>query len=227
MTFRRLAAIALIFLGTSAAWTVLGSSLVARSGEFDSRLGSEVQRLWSGPHHQIAPDAWILRPGVDTVVEETKDQEGRVLRKRVSTTVLRRVPVALESTRATVDLDLEHRRKGLLWYATYAVRFQGTFTFRNPEAEARELHVRLPLPAENALFDDFVFAIDGRTAVPANDVSKEMTAVVDAAPGAVITVGAIVTLFVLMQMTAHVSWDEMFRARTTGGTWESGHASRE
>ena len=32
MTFRRLAAIALIFLGTSVAWTVLGSSLVARSG---------------------------------------------------------------------------------------------------------------------------------------------------------------------------------------------------
>ena len=32
MTFRRLAAIALILIGTSAAWTVLGSSLVARSG---------------------------------------------------------------------------------------------------------------------------------------------------------------------------------------------------
>lgn len=30
--------------------------------------------------------------------------------------------------------------------------------------------------------------------------------------GLAITVGAIVTLFVLMQMTAHVSWDETFRA---------------
>ena len=96
-----------------------------------------------------------------------------------------RCPSALESTRATVDLDLEHRRKGLLWYATYTVTFKGTYTFRNPDAEARELHVRLPLPAEDALFDDFVFAVDGRTAVPAGDVSKEMTAIVNAAPGAV------------------------------------------
>lgn len=187
MTFRRLAAIALIFLGTSLAWAVLGSSLVSRSGEFDGRLEREVQLLWGRPHRQTAPNAWILRPGIDTVVEETKDQQGRTLRKQVSKTVLRSVPVLLESTRATADLDLEHRRKGLLWYATYTVTFKGSFKFRNPDAEMRELHVRLPLPAEDALFDDFVFTVDGRTAVPAGDVSKEMTAVVNAPPGAVIT----------------------------------------
>jgi hypothetical protein len=187
VTFRRLAAIALIFVATSVGWTVLGSSLVARSGEFDGRLGREVQLLWGGPHRQVAPDAWILRPGVETEVEETKDQKGAVVRKQVTKTVFQAVPVALESTRATVDLNLEHRRKGLLWYATYTVRFKGTITFRNPDAVARELHVHLPLPADNALFDDFVFAVDGRTAVPAGDVSKEMTAVVNAAPGAVVT----------------------------------------
>ena len=76
MTFRRLAAIALIFLGTSVAWTVLGSSLVVRSRELDARLGREVQLLWGGHHRQIAPNAWILRPGIDTQVEETKDQQG-------------------------------------------------------------------------------------------------------------------------------------------------------
>jgi inner membrane protein involved in colicin E2 resistance len=187
VTFHRLAAIAVVFLGTSLAWAVLGSSLVARSGEFDGRLEREVQLLWGRPHRQIAPNAWVLRPAVDTEVEETKDQQGRVLRKQVSKTVLRAVPIVLESTRATVDLDLEHRRKGLLWYATYTVVFKGTFTFRNPDAEARDVRVRLPLPAEDALFDDFVFAVNGRTAVPAGDVSKEMIAVVNAAPNAVMT----------------------------------------
>jgi hypothetical protein len=188
VTFHRLAAIAGIFLGTSLAWAVLGSSLVARSGEFDSRLEREVHLLWGRPHRQIAPNAWILRPGTDTEIEETKDQQGRVFRKQVSKTVLRMTPVTLDSTRATVDLDLEHRRKGLLWYATYTVAFKGTFTFRNPDSESRELRIRLPLPAEDALFDDFVFAVDGRPAVPAGDVSKEMTAIVNAAPAAVVTV---------------------------------------
>jgi hypothetical protein len=112
VTFHRLAAIAVVFLGTSLAWAVLGSSLVARSGEFDGRLEREVQLLWGRPHRQIAPTAWVQRPAVDTEVEETKDQQGRVLRKQVSKTVLRSVPIALESTRATV---------------TYTVIFKGTF----------------------------------------------------------------------------------------------------
>jgi len=188
MTVRRLAAIALIFLGTSVAWTVLGASLINRSGEFDDRLRREVQLLWGAPHRQIAPNAWILRPGVETEVEETKDPEGRVIRREVSKTVLKPVAATLESTRATVDLDLEHRRKGLLWYATYTVRFKGAFTFRNPDAQAREIHVRMPLPAEDALFDDFVFTVDGRAAPGGSDVSKEMTAVVNVAPGAAVAI---------------------------------------
>jgi hypothetical protein len=88
----------------------------------------------------------------------------------MSKTVLDNIPVELQSTRAAVDLDLEHRKKGLLWYATYTVAFKGTYRFRNTDPQARDFHVRLPLPAEDALFDDFVFAVDGRSAVPAGDV---------------------------------------------------------
>jgi hypothetical protein len=32
----------------------------------------------------------------------------------------------------TVKLDLTHRRKGLLWFPTYTVDFDGRFTFANP-----------------------------------------------------------------------------------------------
>ncbi len=132
MTFRRLAAIALIFLGASLCWSVLGSSLLARTGQFDARLEQEVRLLWGGAHRQIAPDAWVLRPEVETEIVETKGQDGRVSRQEVSKPVMRSVPAALESTRATVDLDLEHRQKGLLWYSTYTVTFKATYTFRQP-----------------------------------------------------------------------------------------------
>lgn len=187
MTFRRLAAIALIFLGTSVAWTALGSSLIARTGQFDGRLGREVELLWGGPHRQVAPHAWILRPDMDTETAVTTDEAGRVVRKQVSKPVLRSVPAVLESTRATVDLDLEHRQKGLLWYATYTVTFKAAYRFRNPDREARELRVRFPLPAQNALFDDFVFSVDGRPVGPASDVSKEITAATNAASDGVVT----------------------------------------
>ena len=150
VTFRRLAAIALIFVGASIAWSILGSSLLSRTGQFNSQLEREVQLLWGGHHRQIAPDAWIRRPGVETETVETKSPDGRVVQRRVTKPVLRSVPIVLESTRATADLDLEHRRKGLLWYATYSVNFAGAFTFRNPDAEARTVQVKFPLPAQDA-----------------------------------------------------------------------------
>ena len=57
VTFRRLAAIALIFFGASVGLD--RARLVARSparGQFDGRLEREVQLLWGGPHRQMAPE---------------------------------------------------------------------------------------------------------------------------------------------------------------------------
>ena len=212
MTFRKLLAVTLIFAGASAAWTILGSSVLARTGQFDGRLEREVQLLWGGPHRQTAPEAWIERPGTDTQVEETKGPDGRTTQRQVIKPVIRRVPVGVDATRATADLDLEHRRKGLLWYATYTVAFKGTYTFRNPDTTERVMGVRLPLPAENALFDDFVFTLNGQPASLAGDVSKEMVATVTAAPNAV------VTLEVGYRSRGLGTWTYAFVPANTGGT---------
>jgi hypothetical protein len=181
-------AIAFILLGTSVAWTVLGSSLIARTGRFDSRLEPEVELLWGRPHRQVAPNAWIERPGTETETVESKEADGRVVRREITKPIMRQVPIALDQTRADTVLDLEHRRKGLLWYPTYTVAFKATYRFTNPDGEARTLRVRFPLPAENALFDDFVFALNGRPMDPSSDVSKDMSAALRAEPGAPVTV---------------------------------------
>jgi hypothetical protein len=187
VTVRRLAAIAFIFFGASVAWTVLGSSLVARAGQFNDRLEREVELLWGGAHRQTAPNAWIQRPGIDTETVETKAEDGRIVRRQTSKPVLRNVAVPLEHTRASVELALEQRRKGLLWYPTYTVSFEAAYRFSNPDSDPRSLHVRFPLPAENALFDDLVFSVDGRQLDAAGDVAKEMAADVTVAPGAAVT----------------------------------------
>ena len=212
MTFRRLAAIALIFVGASAAWTILGSSVLARTGQFDGQLEREVQLLWGGPHRQTAPDGWIERQATNTEIEETRAADGQVIKREVTRPVIQRIPVGVDSTRATADLDLEHRRKGLLWYATYTVVFKGTYTFRNPDAVERVLGVRLPLPAENALFDDFVFTINGQPAPLAGDVSKEMVATVTTASNAV------VTLDVGYRSRGLGTWTYAFAGSNSGGT---------
>ena len=94
VTVRRLFAIAGIFLGTSAAWAILGASLVARSGEFDSRLEREVHALWGTPQRQLAATGSIDRPGVETEVVERKDAAGQVTRSETHKDVMR--PIAAQ-----------------------------------------------------------------------------------------------------------------------------------
>jgi hypothetical protein len=186
VTVRRLFAIAGIFLGTSAAWAILGASLVARAGEFDSRLEREVHALWGAPQRQVAADATLERWGVDTEVVESKDDAGKVTRTERRKDVMRPLALAPSQTRAAADVRLEHRQKGLLWYATYDVHFRATYRFRNPDGETRTMRLRLPLPEGQVLFDDVTVRVDGQPVPGSGQVGAELAASVVAAPNATV-----------------------------------------
>lgn len=187
MSFRRLIAIAIIFFGATVAWGVLGTSVVTRSGEFSHRLEEEVEQLWGAPHRQVAPTAWFDRIGEEIEVTETKTPTGQTVKTQVRKPRVTAVAVPLESTRANVTLDLEHRQRGLLWYPTYGVAFDGRFTFRNPDGEPRTMHVRMELPAQGALFDDFLFSVNGVASIPEGDISKALEATTTVAAGGLMT----------------------------------------
>jgi hypothetical protein len=78
-----------------------------------------------------------------------------VTQEKVST----RLP--LESSHLNVDLNLEHRQKGLLWYNTYKVGFDGAYAFRNPTDKDRDVTFTLGFPTSQAIYDDLVFTVDG------------------------------------------------------------------
>ena len=59
-----------------------------------------------------------------------------------------------------VDLNLEHRQKGLLWYSTYKVGFAGAYAFRNTSDKDREVTFTLNFPTAQAIYDDLVFTVD-------------------------------------------------------------------
>jgi hypothetical protein len=187
VTVRRLIAIVVIFLGASVAWAVLGSSLLARAGEFDRRIEQEVEALWGRPHHQVAPVAQMLRPGTQTEIVETTRDGAPPIREQVTRPMVSEIPLPLERTQGNVDLNLEQRRRGLLWYPTYTVAFDADYEFRNPDAEARTLRIRFLLPAEDGLLDDFVFSLDGQQLTPSADASKEIVGETQAAAGATVT----------------------------------------
>ena len=187
MTIPRLFAIGFIYCCTAVAWSTLGASLVARTGESDERLAKEVAQLWGGRHEQVAPTAAVDRPRQVQERVQERDGKGQVVTREVSRTVVDRVPLPLDASRVRVDLALDQRRKGLLWYATYGVGFTGTYRLHNPDAEERTVRAHFAFPSPSALYDGFALQVDGRDLGSVSDLSQGIDVSTRLAPGAAST----------------------------------------
>jgi hypothetical protein len=171
----RLFAIGFIYCGVAVAWMVLGGSVFQRTGEFDGRLAQEVSQLWGGHHDQHAPSASIARPRIVKEYREEKDARGTLVKRPYTQTVYDSVPIPLDQSRVAVDMHLDQRRKGLLWYNTYLLRFGGRYKIHNPDDAQRSVQVLFQFPSSDAPYDAFVFRVNGAEATPTSDFSHGAT----------------------------------------------------
>src|SRR5207302_1715669 len=88
----------------------------------------------------------------------------------------------LESSHISVDLNLEHRQKGLLWYSTYKVAFAGAFSFRNSSDKDQNVTFTLDFPTANAIYDDLIFTVDDAP-VPLKNEKNNASAALKVAAG--------------------------------------------
>jgi inner membrane protein involved in colicin E2 resistance len=153
---KRLFAIGFIFACVSVAWFVLAGATSNRTNSADSSLKSRVSQLWGAPQAQLPPQV-TMEEKVRRKVEVTED--GKKVEKFIDDVIAHRI--ALDSSDIKVDLRLNHRQKGLLWYSTYGVNFEASYVFTNQDSIARDIKIALPFPAEKAVFDDLRFDLDG------------------------------------------------------------------
>jgi inner membrane protein involved in colicin E2 resistance len=182
---RKIIAIVFIFICTSVAWAILGATIFARTYDSGSVSSSKVESTWGTQQNQAPPNASYIKqvPKEGDVVEN-----GRIVRKTWNEDVT--VDLPLESSKITVDLDLEHRQKGLLWYSTYKVRFNALYGFRNSTDKEQIVTFQLHFPTAQAIYDDLTFTVDGNPAVLTNENNAAKTAVkIDAGKAAQLRVG--------------------------------------
>src|SRR6476620_10457455 len=153
---RRIFAIAFIFICTSVAWAILGSTIFSRTYSLDEIAENRVASTWGTPQNQAPPVA-SFKQVVSRKEESTEN--GKKIVNTINDEVTTTLP--LESSTVDVGLDLEHRQKGLLWYSTYKVAFAGTYGFRNTSDKEQVVNFVLNFPTQKAIYDDLVFTVDG------------------------------------------------------------------
>ncbi len=148
---KRLMAIGGIWFACSIAWMVLGGTLMHRTDEAASPW--EVQGLW-GPELKQAPlqvSYEITKKVSDT--ETFYDAAGNEHDRVVIREVREDISVPLTGSEIGVRLDLEHRRRGLAWFATYDIGFDARYQVSNPTETQRTLDLRFPLTDGSVVFD--------------------------------------------------------------------------
>jgi inner membrane protein involved in colicin E2 resistance len=178
---KRIAAITFIFLCTALAWAILGATIFQRTYDSGSASDSRVASTWGASQNQLPPTA-----SYEEMVpkKEVKTENGRKIETVTQEEVTTDLP--LESSHLNVDLNLEHRQKGLLWYSTYKVAFDGSYAFRNSSDKDQNVTFTLDFPTAQAIYDDLVFTVDD-TPLALKNEKNSATGIVKIASGKVAT----------------------------------------
>jgi hypothetical protein len=167
---KHLVGVSAVVICATLGWFFLGATIDVRTRASDEAQRAALAAIWGSQQEQAAPRFCF--------VTSRLDGKGH--------TVFAKASAPPSASRIAVDLALDPRQKGLLWYNTYAVRFAGTYRVMNPGTDAR-LEVSFPLPSDSATYDDFVVAVDGRR-VNVTSVSGDIVTSLPVALGRTTTV---------------------------------------
>jgi len=182
---KRIMALALIVVCTSMSWWYLSFVMGIRTAEASYAISDVVGGLWGTEHSQGAPRVveWVAVIKKEMTEEEKfsyikkkkieeKLKAKRLRRRRHRIKVDEKEfiktikkpqtkPLELAGTKIDVRLNLNHRKKGLLWFATYKVDFSADYTIENPLKHPVEIVMAFPFPSDRAVYDNMSVSAPG------------------------------------------------------------------
>ncbi|MCA9489780.1 MAG: inner membrane CreD family protein [Myxococcales bacterium] len=194
----RAAALAVILAASTMAWWILAGTMQYRTDQQEQQLAMAVAELWGQPMTQTAPTlalarkAWVNQAetlyGADGM--PLRDEQGVIRTRTKRVEVSSNVPVPPSSSDLDVDLALDQRRKGLLWFSLYDVDFSGEWSWSNPADEAETLLVTFTFPIADAIYDDVAFTVDGVERMDATPQNGQVSLALPVEPHGTVRFGA-------------------------------------
>lgn len=157
---QRIVAIVTIFICTTVAWHFLSETTQRRTDEFDRKLKHAVGQLWGTKLRQCAP--WAVARDVEERKRTESSQSITTDNVPACDVDSPAVPIPLQASDVSVDLNLEHRQKGLLWYSTYRVKFDGRYQIVNNSDKPKCITFEFRFPSQRAVYDSVTFLVGGR-----------------------------------------------------------------
>ena len=142
---KRIFALGFIYVCTVFGWIILAGTMMVRTDHQDEKLRIAVGQLWGTKLTQQAPLIYCTSTEAEREGKSPKTIQN----------------LALDASNIEVDLKLDYRKKGLLWYSTYQVEFSGKYRIINSFDEPKEIFLAFTLPSKEAVYDNFKFVVAG------------------------------------------------------------------
>lgn len=175
---KRIIGMIAIFIAVSLAWMILGASMEYRSQDMSGKLKGEMGGLWGNAQHQASPQVCWQKTTYKEVQEEA---DGQTVTKTVPEVAEEFWP--LEGSDIKVNLGLDYRQKGLLWYTTYNVDFAAAYKISNSGDSPRDLFFDFYFPDAGATYDDFVLQAGDKPVENINVKDGKVRTPITLAPG--------------------------------------------
>ncbi len=153
---KHIIAIGLIFICTTIGWFVLGATVMVRSDVQEPALKNAVGKLWGTKMVQKPPSFYTVKM-VEKQVEKT-NENGKKYIDTYYEEIKKFIPI--QSSEVNVNLDLEHRKKGLFWYSTYIVNYLSAYEIVNDSDSALDIQVEFEFPKSDGIYDNFTYTIN-------------------------------------------------------------------
>jgi Inner membrane protein CreD len=198
---KRIIALSIIFICSWIAWGVLSIVMDVRTNEKSAVMDGAVGQLWGDEHTQFAPVVNIAWKTVKRREMTEKERLSYISEKQKQANLEaaglgikpekikihphelfvveeedHKAAPELASSDINVDLSLDYRKKGLLWFSTYSVGFDAVYTFTNPVNQPVMTSVSLPFPSVGAVYDNMSLLADGRKDMELQTLDGQMFA---------------------------------------------------
>ncbi|MBO0861429.1 MAG: inner membrane CreD family protein [Chloracidobacterium sp.] len=152
----RMAAIALIYFCIAAAWTFLANTVTIRTAAQDESLKNAVGQLWGTQQRQFAP---LIQYQTTRQIKAEAIEGDKTVEPKFENV---NQPLLLDGGDIKVDLGLDYRQKGLLWYSTYRVQFDGKYRVTNYTDNEGDIFFNFSAPAQSGVYDNFRLVVGGK-----------------------------------------------------------------
>ena len=151
MNAKRIAAVIGIFMGTLIAWMILGAATTARTDSQYYNLKSEVASLYGGDLVFRTPRFYRKREETVTIRENGTETE--------QVQFIPEDREVLESN-VTIDVFLDRRKRGNLWFPTFRARFEGEYLFMADEGDD-EWFLYSALESSDSIYRNISLSVNG------------------------------------------------------------------